>query len=144
MNQSDWYAKLLEWSHKDSRLGRLPYVLMVVLAEHLAEHEAAEHSAHPTWGRLRNFLDGWLCPTRVTQTVRCLLMAKIVFKKSVLHVWKLPVPYWGVSAKYDDDIAFYLGKVGVCYYWATPNKACTRLLLVVRKIQSLVSVRKSG
>ncbi len=48
MNQSDWYAKLLEWSHKDSRLGRLPYVLMVVLAEHLAEHEAAEHTAHLT------------------------------------------------------------------------------------------------
>jgi len=50
MNQSDWYAKLLEWSHTDSRLGRLPYVLMVVLAEHLAERDAAEHSAHPTLG----------------------------------------------------------------------------------------------
>lgn len=30
------------------------------------------------------------------------------------------------------------------YIHMAANKACTRLLLVVRKIQSLVSVRKSG
>ena len=53
MNQSDWYAKLLEWSHTDKRLGRLPYVLMVVLAEHLAERDAAEQNMHPTCGSLR-------------------------------------------------------------------------------------------
>lgn len=66
MNQSDWYAKLLEWSHTDSRLGRLPYVLMVVLAEHLEENEAAEHSAQPTGGMCPvcegNRLDGEPCP----------------------------------------------------------------------------------
>lgn len=48
MNQSDWYAKLLEWSRKDSRLGRLSFALMVVLAEHLEEHDAAEHSVQAT------------------------------------------------------------------------------------------------
>ena len=53
MNQSDWYAKLLEWSHTDKRLGRLPYVLMVVLAEHLAERDAAEQNMHPTCGSRR-------------------------------------------------------------------------------------------
>ena len=55
MNQSDWYAKLLEWSHTDKRLGRLPYVLMVVLAEHLAERDAAEQNMHPTLGILAAF-----------------------------------------------------------------------------------------
>jgi hypothetical protein len=72
-------------------------------------------------------------------------MTKIIkFENSVLSVWRLPVPYWGISADYDDDLAFYLGRFAVMYYWATPNKACTRLLLLARKIKLLVSVRKSG
>ena len=63
----------------------------------------------------------------------------------VLHVGiNLPRSFWGVSTRFDDDIFFYLGKVTLGYWWRTPNKACTRLLLVVRKIQSLASVRKSG
>ena len=44
MSKQEWYLKLVEWAHTDSRLGRLPYVLMEFLAEHLAEHDAAEQS----------------------------------------------------------------------------------------------------
>lgn len=72
-------------------------------------------------------------------------MITIPFKKSVLRIG---VPYtkklWGISATFDDEILLFLGIVYFSFWFSLPNKACTRLLLVVRKIQSLVSVRKSG
>ena len=73
------------------------------------------------------------------------LMITIPFKKSVLRIG---VPYtkwlWGVSTRFDDEIVLYLGKAYISFWFSLPNKARTRLLLGVRKIQSLVSVRKSG
>lgn len=53
--------------------------------------------------------------------------------------WHKPIAWW---------IGLYIFVVPLTYVLdflgAAANKACTRLLLVVRKIQSLVSVRKSG
>lgn len=44
MNQKEWYAKLEEWAFDDARLRRLPLALLPTLAEHLANHEAAQQS----------------------------------------------------------------------------------------------------
>lgn len=46
MNQKEWYAKLEKWAFDDARLHRLPLALLPVLAEHLANHDAAEQNAH--------------------------------------------------------------------------------------------------
>ena len=48
MNQKEWYAKLEEWAFDDARLHRLPLALLPALAEHLANHEAAEQSVQAT------------------------------------------------------------------------------------------------
>lgn len=40
-----------------------------------------------------------------------------VFKQSVLNIFYLTRPYWGISRKVD-DITVYLGRVGVMYFWS--------------------------
>lgn len=42
----------------------------------------------------------------------------LTFKKSTLTILYLPKSFWGIT-KLRDDIAIYLGKVGLIYFWIT-------------------------
>lgn len=68
----------------------------------------------------------------------------IKFRNSVLTIEKVSHAYWGVSNRFSDDIAFYFGYIYVLYWWRTPNKACSRLKLLVGKIIKFCATRFSG